>query len=86
MSRDLIEKTYWACSDLLSLATQIGRHDLPPPDELAQRISDMFDRMARKARDLGVPDDDVREAKYAICALLKQEDPSRATGRGGTTG
>lgn len=74
MSRELIEKTYWACSDLLSLATQIGRSsDLPPPDELGQRISDMFDRMSRKARDLGVPDDDVREAKYAICALLDEK-------------
>jgi type VI secretion system protein ImpK len=74
MSRDLIEKTYWASADLLSLATQIGRSvDLPPPDELGQRISEMFDRMARKCREVSVPEEDFKEAKYAICALLDEK-------------
>ncbi len=74
MSRDLIEKTYWASADLLSLATEIGKNvDLPPPDELGQRVSEMFDRMARKCREVGVPEEDFREAKYAICALLDEK-------------
>jgi type VI secretion system protein ImpK len=74
MTPDLIEKTYWACADLLSLATQVGKAvDLPPPEELAARISDMFERMTRKCRELGVPEEDAREARYAICALLDEQ-------------
>jgi type VI secretion system protein ImpK len=73
MNRDLIEKTYWASADLLSLATQIQRAtDLPPPEELQQRIADMFDRMSRRCRELGVLEEDARDAKYAICALMDE--------------
>ena len=74
MNRDLIEKTYWASSDLLSLGTQLrGATDLPPPDDLQRRIGEMFDRMARKCRELGVPEEDAIEAKYAICAFLDEQ-------------
>ncbi len=73
MTRELIEKTYWAAADLLSLATQLPKAmDLPPPEELQGRIGEMFDRMSRRCRELGVPEEDAREARYALCALMDE--------------
>jgi type VI secretion system protein ImpK len=74
MNRDLIEKTYWASADLLSLGTQLrAATDLPSPDELQRRVGEMFDRMSRKCRELGIPEEDVVDAKYAICAFLDEQ-------------
>ena len=74
MTDDLIEKTYWASADLLSLGTQISRTaDLPPPEELQRRIQDMFSRMSSRCRELGVLDDDAAEARYAICAFIDEQ-------------
>lgn len=73
-TRDLIEKTYWASSDLLSLGTQL-RHatDLPAPEELQRRIGEMLDRMSRRCRELQVPEEDCNECKYAICAYIDEQ-------------
>lgn len=74
MNKDLIEKTYWAASDLLSLGTQLrSAQDLPPPEDLQRRIGEMLDRMSRRARELGVPEEDAVDAKYAICAFLDEQ-------------
>lgn len=73
MTTDLIEKTYWASADLLSLGTQIQRvMDLPPPEELQRRIGEMFDRMSQKCRELGILEEDATEARYAICAFIDE--------------
>lgn len=70
----MIEQMYWACSDALTLATQLGAaRDLPPPDVLSQRISGVFDQMAERARGSRIPDDDVMEAKYALCAFIDEQ-------------
>jgi type VI secretion system protein ImpK len=74
VNRDLIEKTYWACSELLSLGTQMrNASDLPPPEDLQRRIGEMFDRMSRRCRELGILEDDAVDAKYAICAFLDEQ-------------
>lgn len=73
-NRDLIEKTYWASADLLSLGTQMRTTaDLPPPEDLQRRIGEMLDRMSRKCRELGVLEEDALDAKYAICAFLDEQ-------------
>lgn len=73
-TKDLVEKTYWASSDLLSLGTQMrNAHDLPPPDDLQRRIGEMLDRMSRRCRELGIPEEDAIEAKYALCAFIDEQ-------------
>ncbi len=50
---------YWAAADALSLGSQLGlAQQLPPVDELQRRISGMFDQMARRCRDVGIPQED----------------------------
>jgi type VI secretion system protein ImpK len=74
MTADLIEKTYWACADLLSLGTQIRTTaELPRPEDLQRRIDDMFSRMSQKCRELGILEEDANEARYAICAFLDEQ-------------
>lgn len=73
-NKDLVEKTYWASSDLLSLGTQMrNAHDLPPPDDLQRRIGEMLDRMSRRCRELGIPEEDAVDAKYALCAFIDEQ-------------
>ncbi len=70
----MIEQMYWACADALTLATQLGSaRDLPPADVLSQRISGVFDQMADKARGARISDEDVMEAKYALCAFIDEQ-------------
>lgn len=74
MTADLIEKTYWACADLLSLGTQLRRTaELPSPEDLQRRIDDMFVRMSQKCRELGILEEDATEARYALCAFLDEQ-------------
>ena len=73
-TKDLVEKTYWASSDLLSLGTQMrNAHDLPPPDDLQRRIGEMLDRMSRRCRELGIAEEDAVDAKYALCAYIDEQ-------------
>ena len=70
----MIDKMYWACAGALSLATQIGlAHALPPADELQRRISGMFEQMARRCREVGIPQEDFEEARYAIAAFMDEQ-------------
>lgn len=69
-----LAKMYWACSDPLTLASQLSfARDLPTPDVLQRRVSSLFDQMARKCRDAGFPDEDALEAKYAIAAFTDEQ-------------
>jgi type VI secretion system protein ImpK len=81
---DLLAKTYWASADVLSLATQLGHtQQLLPVDELQRRIGVLFDQMSRRFREVGIPEEDSNEVKYAISAfideqLFRNEWPGRA--------
>lgn len=68
------DSMYWACADVLALATQLStRRDLPPPDELQRRVSALLETMTRRCREAGIPDSDIEEAKYAIVALIDEQ-------------
>jgi type VI secretion system protein ImpK len=74
MTSSLLAKMYWACSDPLTLASQLaGATELPSPDVLQRRVSSLFDQMARKCRESGISDDDANEAKYAIAAFTDEQ-------------
>ncbi len=74
MSSSLLAKMYWACSDPMTLASQLSAaRDLPSPDVLQRRVSSLFDQMARKCREAGIPDEDANEAKYAIAAFTDEQ-------------
>src|SRR4051812_2979894 len=65
---------YWPCADVLILAAQLSSAaDLPPANDLRQRITDMLDRMVSAARTAGVADADIAEARYALVALVDEQ-------------
>jgi type VI secretion system protein ImpK len=69
-----MDKMYWACADAMSLASQLSTaRDLPSPDVLQRRISGLFEQMARKCRDAGIPEEDVVDARYAIAAFMDEQ-------------
>ncbi len=71
---DLLAKTYWASADALSLATQLGHApQLLPVDELQRRIAALFDQMSRRFRDVGIPEEDATEVRYAISAFIDEQ-------------
>jgi type VI secretion system protein ImpK len=70
----MIDKMYWACAGGLSLASQVGlAKGLPPAEELQRRVSAMFDQMARRCREVGIPEEDFNEARYAIAAFIDEQ-------------
>jgi type VI secretion system protein ImpK len=70
----MLDKMYWVCSDVLTLATQLSTaRDLPSPDILQRRIDTLFEQMSGKARDAGIPDQDVADAKYALVAFIDEQ-------------
>lgn len=70
----MLDKMYWVCSDVLTLATQLSSaRDLPSPDILQRRIDTLFEQMSGKARDAGIPDQDVADAKYALVAFIDEQ-------------
>ena len=74
MTSSPLAKMYWACSDPLTLASQLSSaRELPPPDVLQRRISTLFDQMQRRCREAGIGDDDANEAKYAIAAFADEQ-------------
>ena len=74
MTASLLARMYWACSDPLTLASQLSNaRDLPSPDVLQRRVSSLFDQMTRKCHDAGIPDEDANEAKYAIAAFTDEQ-------------
>lgn len=74
MNGNKSDSMYFACADVLALATQLAtRRDLPPPDELQRRVSAMLETMTRRCREAQIPDSDIEEAKYAIVALIDEQ-------------
>lgn len=70
----MLDKMYWVCSDVLTLATQLSTaRDLPSPDVLQRRIESLFDGMMRKAHEQGISDSDAGEAKYALVAFVDEQ-------------
>jgi type VI secretion system protein ImpK len=70
----MLDKMYWVCSDVLTLATQLANaRDLPSPEILQRRIESLFDQMARKGQEAGIPDADINEAKYALVAFIDEQ-------------
>jgi type VI secretion system protein ImpK len=70
----MLDKMYWVCSDVLTLATQLASaRDLPSPDVLQRRIDSLFDQMARKGQEAGIPDADIADAKYALTAFIDEQ-------------
>jgi type VI secretion system protein ImpK len=70
----MLDKMYWVCSDVLTLATQLANaRELPSPEVLQRRIESLFDQMARKAQEAGIPDTDVLDAKYALVAFIDEQ-------------
>src|SRR2546428_552240 len=70
----MLDKMYWVCSDVLTLATQLATaRDLPSPDILQRRIDTLFEQMAGKAREANIPEADVNDAKYALVAFIDEQ-------------
>lgn len=70
----MLDKMYWVCADVLTLATQLANaRDLPSMEVLQRRIESLFDQMARKAQEAGIPDQDVADAKYALVAFIDEQ-------------
>jgi type VI secretion system protein ImpK len=70
----MLDKMYWVCSDVLTLATQLSTaRDLPSPDILQRRIDTLFEQMMGKGREAGIPDQDLADAKYALVAFIDEQ-------------
>ncbi|GAC1542137.1 MAG: type IVB secretion system protein IcmH/DotU [Polyangiales bacterium] len=70
----MLDKMYWVCADVLTLATQLATaRDLPSPDILQRRIDTLFEQMAQKGREAGIADPDVADAKYALVAFIDEQ-------------
>jgi type VI secretion system protein ImpK len=69
-----LAKMYRACSDPLTLASQLAlARELPSPDVLQRRMSSLFDQMHRRCREMGFTDEDAQDAKYAIAAFADEQ-------------
>ncbi len=65
---------YWACSDAVTLATQLGSApDLPNPEVLRQRINATFEQLRNRAQQVDIPSGDAMEAIYAIAAFMDEQ-------------
>jgi type VI secretion system protein ImpK len=61
------------CGDLLAFALQLKRSKDPGDAEaMRQRIDEQFRALETKARQADVPQEDVQQAKYAICAFIDE--------------
>lgn len=68
-----MKEMYWACADALTLGSRISHGSkLPAADVLESRIAGVLDEMAERARAAGIPEQDITEARYALCAYLDE--------------
>jgi len=69
----LAEPMYWACADLLSLASQLALGATPPSvGELRNHLSRLFGEMHARATGAGVAPEDAIDAAYALMALYDE--------------
>jgi len=70
----LLSPMYWACADLLAFAPQLAQgENLPAPDALRATCRGMFNEMGRRSYESNIPPEDIRDAQYAIAALLDEQ-------------
>jgi type VI secretion system protein ImpK len=55
------------------LASQLPAIQLPSPEELRRRLTDVLDRMVASGRSVGLTDQDVAEARYAMVAFMDEQ-------------
>jgi len=61
------------CGDLLAFALQLKRSKDPGDAEaMRQKVDEQFRALETKARQADVPQEDVQQAKYAICAFVDE--------------
>jgi type VI secretion system protein ImpK len=61
------------CGDLLAFALQLKRSSDPGDAEaMRQKVDEQFRLLESKARQSDVPQEDVQQAKYAICAFIDE--------------
>jgi type VI secretion system protein ImpK len=64
---------YWACSDLLTLASQLALGATPPSAvELRRHLGQLFASMQARGRSAGIAPEDLQDASYAIMALFDE--------------
>ena len=69
----LTEPMYWACADLLTLASQLGLGATPPAaPELRNHLSRLFSEMHARALAAGIVAEDAFDAAYAMMALFDE--------------
>lgn len=70
----MTEQLYRACADVLSVAVQLpSAAQLPPANELRQRMIQSLDGMVLRGRALGIPDAELAEARYALVAFTDEQ-------------
>ncbi len=69
----LAEPMYWACADLLTLASQFALGATPPSaQELRQHLAQQFATMHARAIGSGIAHEDANDAIYALMALFDE--------------
>lgn len=69
----LAEPMFWACSDLLTLASQLGLGATPPSvQELRNHLNRLFGEMHARATSAGVAPEDAIDAAYPLMALFDE--------------
>lgn len=70
----MLEQMNWVCSNVITLGMQLSSaQDLPAPEVMRQRISSLLDNMHQRAQQVGIPAEDVLEAKYALVAFIDEQ-------------
>jgi len=70
----LLAKTYWASADGLTLASQLGRTAAQMPvEELRRRVGSLFEEISRRFRELGIPEEDATDVRYALAAFIDEQ-------------
>ncbi|HEX3595082.1 MAG TPA: DotU family type IV/VI secretion system protein [Polyangiaceae bacterium] len=64
---------YWSTAPALLLSSQLSTMRLPSPEELRNRLIGVLDRFVSSARDAGMPDVDIAEARYALVAFMDEQ-------------
>lgn len=61
------------CTDLFALALHLkGAREFGEEEALRKRVSELFTAMESLAKNLELSSDDVRDAKYALCAFIDE--------------
>jgi type VI secretion system protein ImpK len=69
----LAEPMYWACADLLTLASQLALGAMPPSAaDVRNNLSRLFAEMHARALAAGVAAEDAFDAAYALMALFDE--------------